>query len=120
LLFGVPGAVSPHEAFFYFRRNQLQAIRSGAWKFHLPLGKTYPAWDTNSRSGKGRPAKLVNLDEDLQEAQDLGTAHPEIVTEMMKRAREVSDELGVPGRSGTGQRRPKDLENPKPLLLGER
>ena len=29
---------SPHEAFFYHRANQLQAVRSGNWKLHVDRG----------------------------------------------------------------------------------
>ena len=26
---------SPHEAFFYYKSNSLEAVRSGKWKMHL-------------------------------------------------------------------------------------
>src|SRR5687768_16861095 len=32
LLFAKPGAKSPHEAFFYYSGNRLNAVRSGQWK----------------------------------------------------------------------------------------
>ncbi|MEM7393507.1 MAG: sulfatase, partial [Verrucomicrobiota bacterium] len=44
LLLDEDGAESPYEAFYYYRRRQLQAIRMGDWKYHLPLEKTYPRW----------------------------------------------------------------------------
>ena len=28
---------SPYEAFYYYERDQLQAVRSGPWKLFLPL-----------------------------------------------------------------------------------
>ncbi|MHC4202545.1 MAG: sulfatase family protein, partial [Planctomycetota bacterium] len=34
LLFGKPNAKSPYKAFFYYKQNKLQAVRSGAWKLH--------------------------------------------------------------------------------------
>ncbi|MCX6377798.1 MAG: sulfatase, partial [Armatimonadetes bacterium] len=35
LMTGASGAKSPHEAFFYYRQEQLQAVRSGKWKLVL-------------------------------------------------------------------------------------
>ena len=37
ILRGDDGARSPHEAFYYYQRGQLQAVRSGRWKLYLPL-----------------------------------------------------------------------------------
>jgi arylsulfatase A-like enzyme len=44
LLSGRPDARSPHAAFYYYYMDQLQAVRSGRWKLHLPLEtkRTYP------------------------------------------------------------------------------
>jgi arylsulfatase A-like enzyme len=36
LLFGQPGAKCPHEAYYYYWNNALEAIRSGPWKLHFP------------------------------------------------------------------------------------
>lgn len=30
------GTKSPHEAFYYYQMDQLQAVKSGKWKLHLP------------------------------------------------------------------------------------
>jgi len=35
LMSGVPDAVTPHEAFFYYWPDQLHAVRSGRWKLHV-------------------------------------------------------------------------------------
>ncbi len=35
LMAGQPGAVSPHDAFFYYLGDRLQAVRSGPWKLHV-------------------------------------------------------------------------------------
>ena len=37
LLAGEEGAESPHEAFYYYQVDQLQAVRAGRWKLYLPL-----------------------------------------------------------------------------------
>ena len=61
LLTGAKGAQSPYEVFYYYRRRQLQAVRWGDWKWHLPLENTFPNWTTANQKGHGRPGKLVNL-----------------------------------------------------------
>ena len=35
LLFDEEGATSPHVAFYYYRDDRLQAVRSGRWKLHV-------------------------------------------------------------------------------------
>jgi len=35
LMAGVPGATSPHEAFYYYSQDELHAVRSGPWKLRL-------------------------------------------------------------------------------------
>ena len=36
-MFGDQHATSPYEAFYYYERDQLQAVRSGPWKLFVPL-----------------------------------------------------------------------------------
>jgi arylsulfatase len=36
LMSGEPGAKTPHEAYYFYRHNELQAVRSGKWKLHFP------------------------------------------------------------------------------------
>jgi arylsulfatase A-like enzyme len=40
LLFGTSSEKSPHRAFDYYMFDQLQAVRAGRWKLHLPLDQT--------------------------------------------------------------------------------
>ena len=55
ILFAEPGAESPHEAFHYYRRRQLQAVRSGDWK-----------WDTAEEIDETpRPGMLIHLGRDI-------------------------------------------------------
>ena len=53
LLTGTKGAASPYEVFYYYRRRQLQAVRWGDWKWHLPLANTFPNWTTANQKGRG-------------------------------------------------------------------
>jgi arylsulfatase A-like enzyme len=57
-------AGTPHEAFFYHRGNQLQAVRSGNWKLH---------------TNKGRPTKLYDLENDIGEKNNVIKSNPEVV-----------------------------------------
>ncbi len=66
LLLGTEGAKSQYKALYYCRRRQLQAIRTGDWKYHLPLKATHPNWASPEKPGPGRSGKLVNLKSDLQ------------------------------------------------------
>ena len=58
LLLGEAGAKSPHEAFFYYSGDELQAVRSGKWKLHVPHDYLTPAGPPRS---DGKPANFENL-----------------------------------------------------------
>jgi len=87
LMAGTRGARSPHEAFFYFRGNGLQAVRSGDWKLHLPR--------TVGRRGKRRKvgAQLYNLRQDVGEKQNVADQHPEVVGRLQAMAAKMAEEL---------------------------
>ncbi len=117
LLFAESGARSPHEAFYYYRRRQLQAIRAGDWKWHLPLDATHPNWTTPKSKGRGRPGKLVNLKTDLAETTDLQADNPEVMAQMKKLAAQAVTTLGNEGEPGSEQRPAKTLDASKPITL---
>lgn len=117
ILLGNEEVDSPYETFFYYRRRQLQAIRWGDWKWHLPLEKTYPRWSDVTVTGKGRPGKLVNLRSDLQEKIDLSDDHPEIMTKMKSLAAQAQVDLGDEAKSGAGQRAARTLSSSRPMEL---
>lgn len=118
LLFGEKGAESPYDVFCYYRRRQLQAIRSGNWKYHLELEETHPNWTTADILAEGRPAKLVNLASDLQETTDLSRQHPEIVRRMKALAQDAIRRFGNDEMDGSLQRQSIDLANPTAMTLG--
>ena len=115
LLMGKPDATSAYEAFYYYRRRQLQAIRVGDLKYHLPLENTFPNWTTASKSGKGRPARLVQVEKDRSEKVDVSQAFPGKVKEFEALAKRISQELGNEGQSGQAQRAAHTLEKSSPL-----
>ena len=117
ILLGNEQVSSPYEAFFYYRRRQLQAIRWGDWKWHLPLERTFPRWSDVTVTGKGRAGKLVNLNSDLQEKIDLSDDHPEIMEKMKALAAEARSDLGDEAKTGSGQRAARTLSASRPMQL---
>jgi arylsulfatase/arylsulfatase A len=90
LMLGRPGAESPHEAFYYYKRRELVAVRSGPWKL----------WVRRRRYKRGGalrrvdPASLYNLEEDIGERNDVASAHPEVVARLEAAAERARSELG--------------------------
>ena len=117
LLTGTKGAASPYEVFYYYRRRQLQAVRWGDWKWHLPLGNTFPNWTTANQKGRGRPGKLVNLKKDLAEKVDVTAANPKVIIKMRELVAQAEATLGNEDRQGKEQRPATTLKNSKPMVL---
>ncbi|MEM0967944.1 MAG: sulfatase [Verrucomicrobiota bacterium] len=117
LLAGESEAASPYEVFYYYRRRQLQAIRYGDWKWHLPLAQTYPRWTSTEITGEGRSGKLVNLAKDLGETKNVEAQHPEVMAQMRAFAQKARETLGDEEKVGTERRLPLDLETSAPMVL---
>ena len=117
LLTGTKGAVSPYEVFYYYRRRQLQAVRWGDWKWHLPLANTFPNWTTANQKGRGRPGKLVNLKTDLAEKVDVTVANPKVMVKMRELVAQADATLGNEDRQGKEQRPATTLKSSKPMVL---
>jgi len=110
LWLGAAGAKTPHEVFYYYMDEQLQAVRSGKWKLHLPLQKVY-------RKSKGRPMKLIDLSADPGETHDLSRDHPKVVQRLMDLAQKARSELGDLGQAGSGRRAAGYVNQPTPQVL---
>jgi arylsulfatase A-like enzyme len=104
LLLAEPGANSPHDAFFYYLGDRLQAVRSGPWKLHV--------W----RDGKA-VQELYNLAADLGETRDVASEHPDIVRDLDARADAMRQDIGdaARGMSGRNCRPAGRVENSKTL-----
>jgi len=119
MLFGKEDAYSQYEALYYYRRRQLQAIRYGDWKYHLPLQETHPNWTSAKQAGPGRSGKLINLTSDLQERIDVSAANPEVIKRMEKLLRSAVVTLGNDDIRGGEQRDARTLDSSKPMTLKE-
>jgi arylsulfatase A len=103
LLFGIEGAVSPQPAYyFWYGRNNLEAMRSGRWKLHFPHG--YRSMNGNKPGKDGKPGlydysvktgiELYDLEADIGESKDLAATRPEVVTRLVKMAEAMRNRLG--------------------------
>ena len=110
LLWGEKDAVSPTDTYFFYQNWQLQALRRGKWKLHLPhkYSAIIESDDGNSHGRKGIRSEiglsLFNLDEDIGEQNNLVDQYPEIVKELLVKANEMKEELGDSEETGSGKR----------------
>ena len=119
LLKGVEGAKNPHEAYwYYYKNNELHAVASGTWKLVLP--HSYRTLDGKPGGDGGLPSPyqnrqtalaLYDLATDPGETHDLAAAHPDKVAELMKHAAAARAELGdtLTKQKGSGTREPGRL-----------
>ena len=114
LLFGMPDAKSPHQAFYYYHTNQLQAIRSGKWKLVLPQTEKLEGW---SDKKKNSPIQLFNLSVDPSESNNLAEKNPNIVTRLIRLVKVAQEDLGDGDNKGKGQRPAGWVDEAKPLLI---
>jgi arylsulfatase len=125
---------SPRQEFLYYAGDELQAVRSGPWKLHLPHEYLTPA----TPPGKdGKPANfanlkpesmqqsglrgiasrhgyivqkielsLFNLDTDRGEKANVAAENPQIVEQMLKQVEAAREDLGdaLTKRAGTNIR----------------
>ena len=100
---------SPHEFLYYYNGHNLQAVRKGKWKLHLPrTKKDQPYWGA---AGKGTHffqelahPFLVNLEADILEEKNVADEYPEMVRELSAVADRVKAELGGVQQKGGDER----------------
>ena len=108
-----PRAKSPYEAFFYYCMGQLQAMRSGKWKLHLPLEEKLRSDHGDTHKGS---ALLYDLENDIGEAVNVADAHRNLVERLLALAERARQDLGDLGRPGRNQRPAGKVRSPKPRL----
>lgn len=97
------GARSAYEAFYYYNKNNLQAVRSGPWKLHL-LGD------------KGQPA-LYQLNNDISETTNLIGQHPQVARRLRALLESAREDLGDgTAHPGANVRPVAYYKNPKQLI----
>ncbi|UCG49818.1 MAG: sulfatase, partial [Phycisphaerales bacterium] len=112
LMSGQEGAKSPQEAFFYYSGWELQAVRSGNWKLHLP--HNYRTLAGRKGGTGGQPAKyeqgkiglaLFDLEKDIAEKHDVSAEHPDVVRRLSALAERMREDLGDSAKKMTGRNR---------------
>jgi len=89
------GAPTPHEAFFYHKTTNLEAVRSGDWKLHVQ---------------EGEPTALYNLESDIGESNNVLKGNEEIVKRLLSYIHSFEEDLTKNSRPAAW------VENAVPLL----
>jgi len=111
---------SPHEAWFYYSGNQLEAVRVGTWKLAMATQKEMvspleigPGALPGVFASPEKP-RLYDLASDIGERTDLAAAHPDKVAELKAVAAKMAAELGN-GQPGPEVRAAGVAEKPSAL-----
>ena len=102
---------SPHEAFFYYRGPNLEAVRVGKWKLHVAKGSVLGDVETM--------LELYDLEADIGETTDLAAQHPEIVADLQARLDGARSDLGdgITDSHGADVRPKGEVDDPQPLTF---
>jgi len=106
LLTGKAGAKSATEAFFYYQRTRLGAVRAGKWKLHLPRPRDsqWAVFSTPEDGAAVTKPLLFDLDKDIGERHDLAAEYPEVVAQLLAHAERARADIGDFDRVGSGAR----------------
>nr|WP_246114585.1 sulfatase [Rubripirellula tenax] len=101
---------TPHKFLYYYNGTNLQAVREGNWKLHLPrTAKDQPFWSKKPLKGRGfvtlKERRLFDIDNDVSEKHNVADRYPEVVARLQKQAETIRVELGDVHTTGTDQRK---------------
>ncbi|MGA1544849.1 MAG: sulfatase [Saprospiraceae bacterium] len=110
-----PEGESPRQTFlYYYRQNNLEAVRHGNWKLVLPhWGRTYEGFNPGKDGMPGGANErhnfeggLYDLRRDPGERYDVRFAFPEVYAQLMAIVEEARNELGdaLTGNEGSARR----------------
>jgi len=119
IISGKHGAKNPHRAYwFYYEKNELQAVVTGDGRWKLQLPHTYRTLGGKPGGHDGIPvpyqqqklkkSELYDLVADVAEEVDVSSSHAKIVRRLEAEAERARQKLGdsLTGRTGKGQREP--------------
>jgi len=107
--------------FYYYNCENLQAVRRGDWKLHLPRTKAQlPFWEGSKGFGVLDKPTLFNLKTDKAESNNVAGDHPEIVQQLTALAETTRGELGEFMQRGHAQRATGSLFPDLPVVSHEK
>ena len=113
LIAAEPDAKNPHEVLYFYWLNELQAVRAGKWKLHVPHGYAHLV-TAGQDGGRGTseerplPRSLYDLSTDPGETVNLADEHPNVVERLRGYAEQARADLGDSAhkRNGANVRKP--------------
>jgi len=114
IILGEKGAVSQHEAYYYYFMSQLQAVRSDHYKLYLALEAKQYGWSRNLVKSE---MELFDLDKDPGEKDNIVQQHPEVVARLLKLADKAREDMGDYDQPGKNARASGWVEEPVGLVL---
>ena len=103
-----PGAPSPHDAFFYYYGEKLEAVRSANWKLVFPrTAMDDTPYDRKPGAAKEAllPEALYDLAADVGERKDLIGEHPEVAQRLRALAERMREDIGDSATKQKGKNR---------------
>lgn len=110
LISGKKDAKSPTQAFYYYRGWNLEAVRVGKWKLHLPhdYNKVIESEDGNVHGRKNIKSEiglsLFDLSKDIGEENNVVEENQDIVKFLLGKVEEMKKDLGSSEKEGAGKR----------------
>lgn len=101
--------------FYYYQRNQLQAVRWGKWKYHLPLKERIAG--PSSDVLKEGTEQLYDLDTDISESTNIISKHPEVVKKIEDLITQARKDMGDWKHEGHNIRPAGIIDEPFPRQL---
>ncbi len=112
---------SPDKPFYYYNCENLQAVRIGDWKIHLPRQQNQlPFWDKGKNFTRLKEPILYNLRDDQGESRDVAQANPEVVQRALRLAGAMRKELGEFMERGKAQRPTGSISPKAPVISHEK
>ena len=88
--------------FYYYNNENLQAVREGDWKLHVPrTAEERPFWD---QQGASTIYRLYNLASDPGESTDVSASNPDVVSNLAALAEGIEPLFGAYMERGSEQR----------------
>ena len=100
-LWSQPKAKTPHESFYYYHSQHLEAVRDGRWKLYLPHSPDQPVRKGTKR--RQQPV-LYEVKTDIAEKHDVAPQHPKIIKRLTQAAQAARSDLGEGKQKGANVR----------------